>query len=178
VNPKRLDARAAPTEYEAARSLLESVPPPVQPTISLDGFRTDAAPSRLVLLAMASLAPLRPDGSEIDLAAQFEKHGHAAVTELVHGRRSQAAARGFWPVDAPPLTGLEDAHVLSSHAIGEQAAISYQEGDMERFIERRSAALHTLVHDFIRSRMEPHALVRPPLEDLFVPDPEHGTGDD
>lgn len=178
VNPRRLDTQAAPTEYDAAKSLLESAPVPAPPTISLDGFRTDAAPSRLILLAMASLGPLLPDGTEIDLAAQFEKHGHAAVTELVPVQRSRAAARGFWPADTPPLTGLEDARVLRSHAIDEQAAESYRNGNIDGFIERRSARLHTLVHDFVASRMESRALVRPPLEDLFVPDPEDGVGDD
>lgn len=172
VNPRRLAASSAPTEYEAAKSLVESLPAPSPPAIKLDGFRTDAAPSRLLLLALASLGPLRPDRTEMDLAAEFEKHGHATVTELVPGRRSHAATRGFWPVDAAPLTGEEDARVLRTHAIDEDAAESLRGGDIDSFIQRRAATLDSVTHDFISNRIEAQALVRPPLQDLFIPDPE------
>lgn len=174
VNPRRLEASSAPTEYEGARTLVESLPTPAPPAIRLDGFRTDAAPSRLLLLALASLGPLRPDGIKIELAAEFEKHGHATVTELVPGRRSHAAARGFWPVGASPLTGEEDALVLRTHAISEGAAESLRSGDIDSFIRQRAATLDSVVHGFIGSRTEAQALVRPPLADLVIPDP----GDD
>lgn len=170
VNPRRLISHEAPTEYEAARILLQYVPDRPIPTIPLDGFRTDAAPSRIILLALASLHPLRPDGTEIDLAGEFERHGPAAVTELVSGYRSNAAARALWPVDAHPITCTEDLQVLRSHAIDDAAAESYRRGDIQGFVHRRASVLETLVGDFVNSHTEPMALLRPPLEELIVAD--------
>ncbi len=172
VNPKRLRPHEAPTEYEAAKALLQYLPDRIAPTIALDGFRTDAAPSRLILLALASLHPLWPDGTEIDLAGELEKHGPGAVTQLVHGYRSNAATRSFWPVGAPPLTGKEEPRVLRSHAIDEGAADSYRRGDIQGFVQQRSAALASLLDSFVRNHIEPNALVRPPLEELIVADAE------
>jgi Protein of unknown function DUF262 len=170
VNPKRLKPDEAPTEYEAVRTLLQYVPERPIPTIALDGFRTDAAPSRLILLALASLHPLRPDGTEIDVAEEFEKYGPAAATELVRGSRANAASRSLWPVDGPPLTGEEDNRVLRSHAIDEYAADRYRQGDIQGFIERRRSTLQSLMEAFVNNHVEPKGVVRPPLDELIVAD--------
>jgi hypothetical protein len=172
VNPKRLKPHDSPREYDAARALLQYVPDRMPPTITLDGFRTDAAPSRLILLALASLRPMWPDGNAVDLAGELERHGPAAVTELVPGYRSNAAARSFWPLAAPPLTGHEDPHVLRSHAIDEDAAESYRRGDIQAFVRQRSATLESLMFNFAQRHVEPNALTRPPLEELIVSDAE------
>ena len=170
VNPKRLRPNEAPTEYEATKILLQYLPDLPIPAISLDGFRTDAAPSRLLLLALASLRPLGLDGNPIDLAEEYERHGPASVTELVRGYRSNAAARSLWPVDAGPLTGTEDSQILKSHAIDEIAAEFYRQGDIHAFLQQRTKTLRSLLDNFIGSRAELKALVRPPLDELIVAD--------
>jgi hypothetical protein len=172
VNPKGLEAADAPTEYEAVRALLQYVPDYMPTTLSLDHFRTGAAPSKLVLLALASLRPLRPDGTEIDLAEELEKHGLKAVTKLVPGYRSHAAARSFWPVSVPHLTGSEQPGVLRSHAIDDAAAAHYRQGNIAEFIRQRGASLENLLSGFIQNHVESGALVRPPLQDLMIPDPD------
>jgi Protein of unknown function DUF262 len=172
VNPKQLDDTDVPTEYETVRTLLQYVPDYLPPAPSLDHFRADAAPSKLLLLALASLRPLRPDGTEVDLAAELEEHGLKAVTELVPGYRSHAAARSFWPVGGPQFTGSEQPDVLRSHAIDDVAAARYREGNIAEFIRQRSSTLENLLRGFIQNHVEPGALVRPPLQDLMVPDPD------
>lgn len=173
VNPKRLNSYEAPTEYEAVKLLLQYIPDRPAPIIPLDGFRTDAAQSRLILLALASLHPLRQDGTEIDLAAEFERNGPAAAALLVRGSsRSNAANRALWPVDAMPFTGLEDKRVLESHAIGDDAADCYRRRDISGFLDRRAEKLSSVVQNFISSRIAHGAVIRPPLEDLIVADPD------
>jgi hypothetical protein len=170
VNPKKLKPHDAPTEYEAAKALLEYVTDSRVPPLSLDEFRTDRAHGRLILLAMASLGPLAPNGEPIDLAEEFERHGVAAVTDIVPGQRSKPAARGFWPVGAPPMTGHEDPAILKTHGVDDIAASKLASGDQQGFLERRQEILAEVVTNFLGSRLEPDALVRPPLEDLVVAD--------
>jgi hypothetical protein len=170
INPKRLDLNAAPTEYEAVRNLLDQVSGSPVTTVSLDNFRTDKAQGRFILLALASLRPLRPDGTAIDLAVEFEDHGPGVLAELVRGHRSNAAARAFWPADAQRFTGNEDPGVLASHAVDHIAASLYRAGDMRGFLQRRRELLALLVKDFLNNRLETDALVRPPLEELIVSD--------
>jgi hypothetical protein len=170
VNPKILDRNEAPEEYEAVRNLLSDVSDTPVTTVSLNNFGTDKAWGRLILLALASLHPLRPDGVAIDLAHEFEKHGPSAVTELVRRHASNAAARAFWPIDAPRLNGNEDPNVLASHAIDDIAASRYRAGDVQDFLQKRAKLIEPLVRDFLNNRLEPKALVRPPLEELIVAD--------
>jgi hypothetical protein len=170
INPKKLELDAAPTEYEAVRNLLEQVSGNSVSAVNLDNFRTDSAQGRLILLALASLHPLRPDGSMIDLAAELERDGLGDLAELVRGHRSNAAARAFWPPDAQRFTGNEEPAVLASHAIDDIAALSYRARDIDGFLRRRTELLAQLVKDFLNSRLEPKALVRPPLEELIVID--------
>jgi Protein of unknown function DUF262 len=174
VNPKKLDRGAAPSEYEAVRNLLEGVSDAEIKAVSMDGFRTDKAKGRLILLALASLGPLRPDGTKIDIAEEFEKHGLAAVTELVRNQTSKAAARSFCPTDSQRPTGKENAEVLASHVIDEVAASRLQARDTQGFLERRGELLAPLVRNFLNNHLERNSLVRPPLEDLIVVDEEDG----
>ena len=170
INPERLDLNAAPSEYDAVRNLLEQVSDTSVTTISLDNFRADKARGRLILLALASLHPRRPDGTVIDLAVEFERAGPAALTELVRGHRSNAAARAFWPSDAQHFTGNEDPGVLASHAVDEVAASQYRTGDIPGFLEHRAKVLGLLVKDFTNNRLETGQIIRPPLEELIVAD--------
>lgn len=172
VNPKKLNRGAAPAEYEAVRNLLEGVSDAEITAVSLDGFRTDKAQGRLILLALASLGPLRPDGTKIDIAEEFEKHGPAAVAEMVRKQASKATARSFWPADSPRPTGNENMKVLASHAIDDVAASRLRSHDTKRFLERRGELLAPLVQDFLNSHLERNSLVRPPLDDLLVVDEE------
>ena len=172
VNPKRLQPGIAPTEYEAAKSLLDLVSDDMPSNISLENFRTDQAWSRLILLALASLRPLRPNGETMDLAAEFERYGPAAVTEFVRGHRTSAASRGFWPTYDRKLTGTENEQVLASHAIDPAAAMKYRNKDPDGFLQERAHRLTTLVQDFLTNHLERGALVRPPLDELIVPESE------
>jgi hypothetical protein len=172
INPKKLNRGAAPSEYEAVRNLLEGVSDAEVTAVNLDGFRTDKAQGRLILLALASLGPLRPDGTKIDIADEFEKHGPAAVAEMVRNHASKAAARSFWPADLKRPTGTEDMEVLASHAIDDAAASRLRARDIKGFLERRSELLAPLVQNFLSNHLERHSLVRPPLEDLLVVDEE------
>ncbi len=170
VNPQKLRLESAPSEYEAVKGLIEIVSDRPAPVVSLDHFLTNAAHGRIILLALASLGPMRPDGTKIELADEFEKHGPKAVTELVHGHRSDAAARSFWAADAQSFSGDEDSRVLASHAIDEVAAERFREGDTEGFVGRRRQVLRSLVDGFMNSRLERGAIMRPPLSELIVAD--------
>lgn len=163
VNPSKGRSGDAPSEYEAITRLLESVPNQEPPPIPLNAFRTDKATSRLVLLALASLGPKDLRGVRIDLADALEKRGVRAVTELVPGRRSLAAARGFWP---HPTLHSRDPAVLASHLVSTQ--IAGPDVDVDTFVRLRSLALERLVDEFLSSKLEAGAIVRPPLLDLIA----------
>ena len=170
VHPKKGDPSAAPPAYDAVAALLETVGDGPPPPIEEAGFRTDSIAGRLALLALAHLKPKQTDGSLIDLVHELDKHGVDAVTELVAGHRSNLAGRGFWLNGAPLPTGQEERVVLDSHAINESAAAALRTGDVVRFIVERGNTLRDLVTKFLESRVEPDALNRPPLDQLFVPD--------
>jgi hypothetical protein len=170
INPKINNKNAAPSEYEAVKNLLASVPATPVASVKLDGFATDKAWGRLILLAMASLHPLRPDGTAIDLAAELEQNGPNAVTQLVRGNRSNAPTRAFWPGAPKSFSGNERNDVSASHVIDDVAIRLYRAGDTAEFLQRRGELLHQLVLDFLNSRLETDLPVRPPLDDLMVSD--------
>lgn len=172
INPKRLDVGAAPTEYEAVKSLLEQVSDsPVQST-RLQNFRSDDARGRYILLALASLRPMRPDGSLIDVGAEVESNGPSDLGDLVPGHRSDAAARGFWPANVQPFSGNESPEVLASHAIDQTAASLFRAGDVVGFLRRRADTLSPLVTRYLNGHIEAGAPIRPPLDELIVADTE------
>lgn len=172
VNPSKGQPALAPSEYEAVSRLLASVPDVETPPMSLTGFRTDKASSRLILLALASLGPKDVHGESLDLAVVLEKRGAKAVTEFVPGRRSHAATRGFWPY--PEYTAVQDVKsaVLESHLVSTEMAEFLI--DVNTFVELRSPALEHLVHEFLKNKVEVGALVRPPLSELV----ETGNAED
>ena len=163
VNPIKNDSDAAPTAFNAVKSLLDAVQDDEPPPINVEGFRTDSAAGRLALLALASLRPRRADETEIDLTAVLAAHGADAITELVSGNRSNLAARGFWPIGDQPH-GTESPEVLASHAIDTDAAAALRHGDTRRFIARRSALVSDLTVQFVRSRIEPGAITQTTFE--------------
>jgi hypothetical protein len=172
VHPQRGQPDEAPSEYDAVRALLESVPNKAAPPVELSRFRTDSSVGRLGLLALASLRPRDPEtGKRLDLATRIEKHGVHAVTELVLGARSNLAGRGFWPVGSRP-TGREPADVLASHAIDEVAAQALRDDNVDSFLQRRGTLLAQVVGNFLASRIDASVPIRPPLADLVVPDDE------
>lgn len=171
VHPTKGAPERAPSEHDAVRALLSGVQD--DPPTAVDvATRTDTASGRLVLLALANLRPRAADGEPIDLAAELNRHGVEAVTELVRGHRSDLGARGFWPKGAPPPTGHESASVLESHAIDPAAADALRRGDVNGVLEARRRHLSAIVREFLSSRVEAGAIVRPPLGQLFVPDDE------
>jgi hypothetical protein len=166
VNPVKGRPERAPSEYEAVSRLLASVPDRYLPQLTLTGFRTDKATSRLILLALASLGPTAPDGTPLDLAAALDERGVQAVTEFVPDKRSHAAARGFWPdPEDVPVRGTS-SEALPSHLLSVEMVDSL--GDADTFVRRRGAALDRLVHEFLANKVEFGALVRPPLNDLVA----------
>ena len=166
INPVKGQPGHAPSEYEAVTRLLESVPDSPPKPVSLDGFRTDKASSRLILLALASLEPKDALGEPLDLAAAFEQRGVKAVTEFVPGRRSNAATRGFWPYPEHTAVDGVDPQVLESHLIsGEMTEFLI---DVDMFVSLRAPVLERLANEFLSNKVEFHALVRPPLNDLIA----------
>lgn len=168
VHPKKGEPAEAPGEYEAVKSLLEFVPERETPVIPLNNFRTDWADGRLILLAMASVRPKGPDGNDLNLAGMLDEHGAKnAVTDFVSRRRSEAAARGFWPTDAPEITS-QSAPVLESHLVSDDAAKALAGGDFESFLRLRGESLQSLVHQFLSNKVDVNGIIRPPLADLIA----------
>lgn len=170
INPEKLNPSKAPPEYEAVRKLLEQTSDSPVNSVSLDSFRTDSAQGRLILLALASLHPLMPDGAEMDLSRELEVDGANAVTDLVRGHRSNAASRAFWPSEAPRMSGFEDLAVLATHAIDGTSAAHYRADETDAFLRSRGVALQQLTKIFLNSHLETGALLRPPLDELIITD--------
>lgn len=170
VNPIKGRPEEALPEYEVVRLLLGSVPdePLANPLTS--PFRTDTALGRLCLLALASLQPLAPSGQPIDLGAALNAEGVDAVTELVPGKRGDAAARGFWPIRDKRPTGFEHLDVLASHAIDVEAAAALREGDREGFLNHRRTTLENLAARYLSVRLQVGKVIRPPLASFVVED--------
>ena len=135
--------------------------------MALDGFRTNRASSRLILLALASLGPKYIDGTPIDLAAILEKHGVKAVTEFLPGRSAHAANRGFWQSGRSSVDSGVDVSVLQSHLISSKM-VEPLVNDEGWFIQLRARALEQLMREFLFNKLEVNALVRPPLRDLIA----------
>ena len=171
VHPRKGHPDLAPTEYDAVRTLLASVGDDPPPPIDVDHFRTDTALGRLTLLALASLQPRDLEGAIIDLADLFERRGVKAVSDLVPGHRTLAAARGFWLNTARP-SGHEDPEVLDSHAIDVEAAAALRSDLEAAFLQRRGALIEALTHRYLNSHLEHGSAIRPPIAELLVPDLE------
>lgn len=170
VHPRKGHPELAPTEYEAVHALLTAVGDDPAPPIDVERFRTDTALGRLILLALASLEPKNLDGEVIDLAEVLERRGVDAITDLLPGQRTKAAARGFWPVGEPRPTGHEDFSVLSSHAIDVEAAAALRSGAEAEFLRRRGLLIQELTHRYLNTRLEHGTPIRPALAELVVPD--------
>ncbi|MGH3873524.1 MAG: GmrSD restriction endonuclease domain-containing protein [Pseudonocardiaceae bacterium] len=168
VNPEFRNPSGAPTEFEAVRSLLRSIPDSVAPPLPLDNFRTNFANTRLILLALASLRPRQPDDTIMDIEEQLEVHGVDAISAFVREHRTHAAARGFWPIDAEPVVNVRDVDVLESHALQDGAVRALRAGAVSEFLERRGKYIEKLTANFLNSRLESGSLVRPPLNDLIL----------
>lgn len=175
VNPEFRVPEAAPSEYEAVSALLEHAPDRAAPELPLDGFNTKNANSRLILLALTSLRPLDENGNEIELARQLETYGTDAVTQLVPGHRSLAAARSFWPVDSTSISVVTRPDILASHLMDDELGRILVRGDADLFIERRHELLRERVAAFLDSRLEADRRPRPPLSELMIDEPAERT---
>lgn len=168
VNPEYLEIERAPSEFEAVKALLEFTADRPAPSLPLNNFKTNFANTRLILLALASLDPLRQDGTPVNLVEELESHGVEAVTQFVHGHRTNAAARGFWPIGSEPVVEVRDAAVLESHAISSDAIEALRNSSVELFLQRRGDVIERLTYSFLDSRLEVNALTRPSLKDLAL----------
>ncbi len=63
---------------------------------------------------------------------------------------------------------MKDDEILESHAIDGEAAHSLRSGDVEDFLRRRGDRIKQVAYNYLDSRLEPEALVRPPLDDLAL----------
>ncbi len=170
VNPRKGNSAAAPDEFAAVQALLRAVPDESAPPVVRSPVRTNSAAGKLALLAIASLTPKDLSGEPVDIAGSLEAGGLPAVTELVRGRSNDLAARGFWPPGHKGPTGHEPDLVLRSHAINEVSARALRHGDVDGFLGARCVQLQSLVESYLRVKLDPGALVRPPLTSLLVPD--------
>ncbi|MFG2043370.1 DUF262 domain-containing protein [Dactylosporangium sp. NPDC048998] len=172
INPKKMQPELAPSEDQAALSLLKAVSNEESFSLRLDPFRTESSPARLALIALASLGPMDRDGNHVDLAAQFEEYGEKAISELVTNRRGQLGARGLWPYRTARPTGRENSDVLRSHAISGQAAAYLSEGKLDEFVQERAKDIDTLTYRFVTARLESKSPARPSIASLVVEDEE------
>lgn len=172
INPRKGRPEEAPDEGSAVRVLLGSVKDArVRDQLDLQVFRTDNANTRLALIGLAQLKPKSPLNAELlDLGKLLAVHGTDAVGELVRGYRARSGARSYWGPDFGQMSGNESEEILSSHLVTEDAARALREGQIERFVELRSADVVRHTEDFLDSQMQVGSLIRPPLEDLFIPD--------
>jgi hypothetical protein len=168
IYPNKGKIEEVPDEYEAVKSLLEYVTDREADAVSITNFRTDKAQSRLILLALASLNPIDAHGKQIDIARLYNSRGVEAVSEFVKGHRTEAAARGFWPVDSPAITEIGAREVFDSHAISLEAERALKRGQVEAFLDLRRNTLRQIAQDFLSNRIEVDAILRPPLDDLLV----------
>ncbi|MEV6285531.1 DUF262 domain-containing protein [Kribbella sp. NPDC051770] len=166
VNPELYSPNAAPSEYDALKALLEYTPDREAPRLPLEGFNTKYANPRLILLALASLNPLDENEKQVNIAREIEKYGTEAVTQLIPGIRSNAAARSFWPVDSTPITRVRSARILDSHLIDEASYTALQVDNHPLFLKKRGEALSELSYKFLDSRLEPGGIIRPPLRQI------------
>ncbi|MCK9893297.1 DUF262 domain-containing protein [Frankia sp. AgB32] len=168
INPRVDQDGEFPSQYDAVKKLLDYVPDRELPRLSLESFNTRKAQSRLILLALYSLRPLDAEGAPVNVAEQLELLGVNAITDIVPGRRrGLAAVRAFWPVGSPAIRQIRDPRVLASHAIGEEAAHHLHAGETDEFLAARARDLDKLVGEFLDSRIEFRAIIRPPLDDLL-----------
>jgi hypothetical protein len=170
VNPKKGAPDKAPAEDEAALNLLSTVSSSSDYRIRLAPFRTESAATRLALLALATLRPLKLDGSPVEIAEEFEKFGVGAVTEVIRSRRGELGARGFWPTNQKPPTGHERSDILASHGIDDELAYLLREGRLDEFTNRRGAFIESLTRNYVDAHIEENALDRPSLSSLIIPD--------
>jgi Protein of unknown function DUF262 len=170
INPVKLMSAEAPTEFEAVKGLLETVPDAVPPT-KLTAFNASSAAGRLAMLALADLAPRRPGGDLLDLPEVFAQSGSTVIAILAGSRGSDLGARGLWHPQDPRPSGDEDPDVLATHAIDRDAALALKSRDIDAFVARRGDVVKSLVDGFLRRKLEPGLKAIPPLQEFWVPDP-------
>ncbi|MFD7369246.1 DUF262 domain-containing protein [Nocardiopsis alba] len=167
VNPGS-NYKTTPSAYEAAKSLLDSVPSRKEIDVKVEKFSTKSTRGRIVLLALASLGPKRASGEDIRLADLLEERGAAAVTDFVKGRRTNAGSRGFWVDSDVDISEVNDISILDSHLVSPEAQEALRKADRDLFVEIRSKQLKGLVSNFLLSRMDLNAVIRPPIEELII----------
>lgn len=170
INPRKGHPEEAPDEYGAVKALLDHVRDVRVDDLELRSFRTDNAKARLVLLALASLNPLQPDGEPLDVAAALSKHGVDAVGTMVPGERSDLGIRGFWLPGWPKASDVED-DILASHGAPADAITHLRRGEYAAFAAERGRHLTRLTLERVNSKLSPSKRTVPPLSKLLVPDP-------
>lgn len=171
VNPKKGLPSKAPDEYLAVTALLEPVSDAAISDLELKSFRTDNARARLVLLVLASLGPLRPDGVVLDIAAELDRLGVEAVGLMLPGTRTDVGLRSFWLPDWPQALEVPE-QVLLSHATPKHAIEHLHHGHYAAFAQERGRHLVRITLDRVNSKIATGKRAIPPLSTLLVPDPQ------
>jgi hypothetical protein len=176
VHPTFGQVELAPDAFNAVRALLGSVDEQTAPAPSIFPFITRRASAKQVLLALASLSPLEPDGSVLNVGNALNLLGTEAVGQIVSAPMSAAGSRALWLPEYGEFTGEESVAVLNSHLVDTELAAYIRAGEITRFLRARTAAMVDLTLAFLNAKMEIGWPVRPPLTSLLVGDP--GTYDD
>lgn len=171
VHPTKGRPDLAPDEFSAVSHLLNPVRDNQVENLEMSDFRTNETRARLALTALASLAPMSPDGERIDVPAVLEQHGVRAIGDVVPGQRTALGARGFWLPGWPTMTGHESALVLLSHGVTPEAAAVLRQGQTSDFVHSRGVHLEEMAASRLNARMAVGSKVIAPLtEVVFDPD--------
>ncbi|MDQ1247648.1 MAG: hypothetical protein QG597_2019, partial [Actinomycetota bacterium] len=171
VNPRHLAPGEAPDAYTAVAGLLSQTSDEPAAQMVIDKFSTKSTPGRLALLALAHREPRDPSGEPIDLPVLLSQRGSSTIGQLTPGARGDIGTRGFWLAEWGHLTGNEDELLLNSHLVDAQAVSMLVAGDSLGFAHHRRRAVLDVATKLVNSRIASGRRVRPPLSELYVPDP-------
>ncbi|UTT39444.1 DUF262 domain-containing protein [Glutamicibacter mishrai] len=172
VNPKKGHPSMAPDSFAAVKSLLESIPNTPITRLKPNNFMTSNSNGRLFLLALSSLSPRHPDGTEMDIPHELESNGTAAIGQIVSGSRASVGNRAFWLRTWPNPLAISNDSVLESHAITHDAIAALEAGEFSKFISLRENYISEITQSFINSKIENEITIRPPLDSMIVWDPD------
>lgn len=169
------------------RLLAATDPSKPVPAPPLDSFRTNRSSGKVILAALWAKGPVNPETgrmlSHTDLAAYLlgEATPAAVALEIFPRRRlkdrsSSAANRVIAVADRDTfVSNLSGKFPLDTLLLDENLLELLQDGDHERFLDRRTTWLERYVRDFLDERTGTGFEVTPPLAELNFDDDEDRT---